>query len=393
MLNRLLFLERKLFVADNSPTTKTRLNAEQLDYTEVKTLHYRDEEWFGQSARALLFERIYRACDEFRPRLVMLDANEVVPGVESWFKRIRSDFGCKICIQFFYLSNQMKLALKWLPIADFLSIGEHSSYCRQLNNPKCFFSAVPPDLPLIRPGTDFRDIDVCFLGDIRMHSSRRKSIDFLKANEVNVMSGGGGKGWLPANQYFGSMARSKMVMNFCAVPHGKAVLKGRPFEVLACNTLLLEEYGSELDRLFVPGKEFVFFRDNHELLTHIRYYLANPEERAAIAQRGHEKYLRLYNQRHVWAYNLKRQGFAIPSEVEANPDFQEYVRITDLMAATGADKPLRIHRNEQWLRVGLRPRRSRLFRAAIALIPKPLRLALRKLLYSTLTLYSGTKRV
>lgn len=70
----------------------------------------------------------------------------------------------------------------------------------------------------------------------------------------------------------------------------------RVFEALSAGAFLLTDYCEELAELFVVGEEIEVFRSSAELVEKVEYYLANPEKRMQIAQRGYQKYLQL----HTW---------------------------------------------------------------------------------------------
>jgi len=63
----------------------------------------------------------------------------------------------------------------------------------------------------------------------------------------------------------------------------------RVFEVPACRAFLLTEENPSLSKLYEIGQEIVCYRDEKELRTLIKYYLAYPEERMRIARRGQER--------------------------------------------------------------------------------------------------------
>ncbi|HEY3490043.1 MAG TPA: TylF/MycF/NovP-related O-methyltransferase [Candidatus Deferrimicrobiaceae bacterium] len=68
----------------------------------------------------------------------------------------------------------------------------------------------------------------------------------------------------------------------------------RIFEATGAGVFLLTEHFDNLSAYFTPGVEVETFRDGKELVEKIRYYLAHPEEREAIARRGQERCLREY---------------------------------------------------------------------------------------------------
>ncbi len=76
-----------------------------------------------------------------------------------------------------------------------------------------------------------------------------------------------------------------MVRNLVKVRYDPQI-KGRNFEVPGCGGFMMTGYADDLDSYYSPGKEIVCFRDNKDLLDIIKYYLANEDERKAVAFRG-----------------------------------------------------------------------------------------------------------
>ena len=63
----------------------------------------------------------------------------------------------------------------------------------------------------------------------------------------------------------------------------------RTFEIPACKTFMLAERSELHEQFFVENKEAVFFDSAEELLQKIKYYIANPSQRSAIAEAGYKK--------------------------------------------------------------------------------------------------------
>lgn len=97
---------------------------------------------------------------------------------------------------------------------------------------------------------------------------------------------------------YSQLAEAKIVINITR-SHFYGVETGinlRIFEALAAGCFLLTDYCEELEELFVIGKEIEVFRSTSELAEKVDYYLNNSLKRQSIAQRGHEKFLKL----HTW---------------------------------------------------------------------------------------------
>jgi spore maturation protein CgeB len=67
---------------------------------------------------------------------------------------------------------------------------------------------------------------------------------------------------------------------------------GRTFEIPAVGSFLLAERTPQQASYFEEGREAAFFGSADELVVKARHYLARPDERAAVAEAGHERCLK-----------------------------------------------------------------------------------------------------
>jgi spore maturation protein CgeB len=78
-------------------------------------------------------------------------------------------------------------------------------------------------------------------------------------------------------------------------------IKGRNFEVPGCGGFLLTEAVPHLEEYFVPGEEIGVFTGTDELIEQARYWLENPEERAAVAEAGYRRTIAEHTYDHRFA--------------------------------------------------------------------------------------------
>lgn len=92
------------------------------------------------------------------------------------------------------------------------------------------------------------------------------------------------------------LADSKIVLNITRADFygAETGINLRIFEALAAGCFLLTDHTEEIAQLFDIGREIETFRSAGELSSKVRYYLEHPEERLAIARRGHQKFLQHY---------------------------------------------------------------------------------------------------
>lgn len=154
-----------------------------------------------------------------------------------------------------------------------------------------------------------KDIDVCFIGDVRKRG-RLEYIEFLRGAGIQVTTFGQGSenGYLPPEKLSEYFCRSRINLNFSQTgaldwknddePLLNRVRQntGRPREVAATGAFCLSEYSPALDRMFRIGEETDCFRDRAELLEKVRFYLANPEKREALAAAAHARAGRDYKE-------------------------------------------------------------------------------------------------
>jgi spore maturation protein CgeB len=100
--------------------------------------------------------------------------------------------------------------------------------------------------------------------------------------------------WLYGDKLIKQYLAAKIALNinswFTKKAHG---INQRVFDVPACGAFLLTDYVKEIEAFFKVGKEIETYRSTEELIDKIHFYLKHNSIRERIAQRGHEKALKL----------------------------------------------------------------------------------------------------
>jgi spore maturation protein CgeB len=138
---------------------------------------------------------------------------------------------------------------------------------------------------------------VTFVGSA--YGNRSKWIEILRARGIQVECFGHGwpAGPVSATDLLRIYRESVLTLNFGdsgiqfrgLLPYRSRQIKARVFEVPGAGGCLLTEPAQYLEEYFRIGEEIIVFDGPDELAERINYFLANPEQRDAIAYRGFER--------------------------------------------------------------------------------------------------------
>jgi len=166
---------------------------------------------------------------------------------------------------------------------------------------------------LDRTGQPERDVPISFVGSFfDIHSNRTEFVEAL-CEQVDIQVWAPdvkrlrpdspirrsyqGQAW--GQDLFRTLGRSQITLN---VHHGGVppyANNMRLYEATGMGALLITDWKQNLGDLFEPGTEVVAYHSLEECAEQIRYYLAHPAEREAIARAGQARTLRdhTYRQR------------------------------------------------------------------------------------------------
>ena len=142
--------------------------------------------------------------------------------------------------------------------------------------------------------------DVTFFGNIsgsQHFDPRKNALDFLAQNSIKV--NGMTSDWqkngtrLEYNEMMNVLANSKIGLNFSH--HGKdGIVTSRAFEIIASGALLIQNPVASMHSIFKKGTEFIEFTSHEDLLTKIKFYCENEEERIRIARNASQRLMENY---------------------------------------------------------------------------------------------------
>lgn len=166
---------------------------------------------------------------------------------------------------------------------------------------------VPKDPRIFNNPNKERDIDVVFSGSYgRGREERQEVLQYLIDNGVKLVLGGSeGGDHFTTEEYADRYKRAKIAISFSQA-RGMNVVNARPFEIMSCGAMLLEQKSPELAKLYTENIDYIAWNNKEDLLEVIKFYLNNEKHRDVIAQSGYNKTQRLYTAKTFWKEVLKR---------------------------------------------------------------------------------------
>lgn len=164
--------------------------------------------------------------------------------------------------------------------------------------------------------------DVCFVGSPL--PGRMEVLESLRGFKLGVF-GDGWKTWYRIRlkkipEYYKGKAAgekvlklyrsSKIVLNIHG-PEAKYGVNTRTFDIPACGAFELTDYKPEMDKLFKPGEEIVYYKDIGELKRLVKFYLENPEKRLQIIEKSRAKVIIS----HTWLHRVREALNHIPASL------------------------------------------------------------------------------
>jgi spore maturation protein CgeB len=172
--------------------------------------------------------------------------------------------------------------------------------------------------------------DVTFVGNL--YGDRAQWIGALRQAGIDVQCFGHGTehGVVPAQKIPDLYRRSRISLGFTGAGDGAlwfgasgGQIKARTFEVPGAGGFLLSQGASGIDRYYTAGEEIATFVTPDELTAQVRYYLANPQQRDAIAQAGHRRTSEQHTYDIRFADILERLSRCVPAPALASPSLTE----------------------------------------------------------------------
>lgn len=327
MINKILFLMERFCDADPKcgPSNSEHQVVGAIESTGLvkETKHFYFDVLSKQFGQVKTSEMLLEDITVFQPDLIIYTPlggalGDQLNPLPQTIRRISDER--KLFLYLFDAKPACGLEVKWLPLVNYLGIADSiSAFLHYRTDPRVImaFQAASPG--------DFynknlqRDIDVSFIGSIdpldRRWPLRHEYTKFLKDNGVNIWIGGGQRGQrLSVEEYCNILNHSKISLSFCRDGNGLPILKQKVFEIMSCEALLLEDYGTDAAKLFCPDKDFVIFHSKEELLRLVKDYLVDNDGRETIARSGHEKVTKVYNVKNVWGYVFNKMGLPFPHD-------------------------------------------------------------------------------
>ncbi len=303
-MKKVLFITNKWLNGPNSPIASQYDN---ILYTFPKDTEYEyDILLLDESAYVYgqhIDEAVRSYCKTFNfdtVIIIRLGISELNPTVECI--KFLKDIGKKVC--FFWMDTNPWDIEYQAQNRDLIDL--NVSWDVPSHNGQLYKNPDKNQLYLWTPESDLifypskQTIPVSFIGSLR-YNKRAEYISFVK-NEIPelVIAGGQREANLSSFSYGEIIRSSKININFPQHGMGYEQSKGRVFQAIASQSLLLENANASTRSIFTPDKDYVEFDSKEDLCDKIQYYLTHEEIRTKIANQGYQTYLEKYTSKIFW---------------------------------------------------------------------------------------------
>ncbi len=285
-----------------------------------------------------LQERFVRTVEKAKPDVVLVTYSELtpatvkqlrnlVPAVVAWYPDPTANLGREYLLAseyhavFFKEPRAVELFRRNLDLPAF--------FLPECCNPAWHHPQDCSPEELSKYGCDVAVAGNCYYYRLRM-------IEELAAFNVKIW-GAGAAPWLESpmlrfqqhrfvaeDEKAKAFGAAKIVLNTFTHKDTDSV-NARLFEATGCGGFVLTENRPAVGDFFAPGREVATFDSRADLLEKVKYYLAHPDERKAIAEAGcrraHRDHTYEIRLRRLLEITSERAGvrFVMPDEVAAGP--------------------------------------------------------------------------
>ena len=188
----------------------------------------------------------------------------------------------------------------------------------RINSPKMKYTFAPKD-PTFFYGDEHvvKKTQICYYGSSK--PERVAVINYLASNSVPItLAGGEREQNIPVMKFADRIRETKICLSFSRAARCH-MSNARTIEVIACNSMLLEQAGMETPKLLIPYQDFIPFLSLKDCADKAKYFLRNDSEREEISNNGHKKYQKLFSSEMFWM-NIIEYLTSIKSVPQAGRD-------------------------------------------------------------------------
>ena len=278
---------------------------ESLSITEVGKFHFDDFHinFPNESANQALIDLCKKKCPEFIFLVIynLPNKSDHIVRIDT-LKEIRNQLNIPIVTIFgdLQIKSQVAVLKSIEPYVDLILFTALTNPGIRLANAKMKYMWVPKDPRYYNFDSQMLHCyNVSYLGTAK--PNRMELVNFLKKRNVDIYAGGGErKTNLSVLEYSNIIKKSKISLSFSRHSVGMHCINARPFEIVSCNSMMLEESGIETPKLFKPFEEYVPFYSKRDCLDKIKYFIKNDRERSEISFNAYNKFNELFSAQRFW---------------------------------------------------------------------------------------------
>ena len=272
--------------------------------------HERDPNVLADAVTALDLELA-----RFRPHIVMFDGNFLSHArtITPAYFADRHLWGFKLVVVIGdQYDTQPNFFDHWAVEADLVvAFNRRSTHFLMSEHAHKFmyWPCIPIARSLYQPFTDSQKIvDTCLIGTVK--AGRELMGSYIRSLGISghIILHDRKNGVLSRDDYWRLTGQAKTVINSGNISNVHSMVTGRAFEAVVLGTLVLEEVGDDLDKVFIPWVHYVPFANLNQAAILIQYFAKHEDGRRTMTDMAYDWMNTYFSPEQFWQAICGRLG-------------------------------------------------------------------------------------
>jgi hypothetical protein len=143
-------------------------------------------------------------------------------------------------------------------------------------------------------------VDTCLIGTVKAGRELMATYMYSLGIRGHFVLHDRKNGVLSRDDYWRLTGQSKTVINSGTVTNVHSMVTGRAFEAMVLKSLVLEEVGNDLDKVFIPWVHYAPFANLNQAAMLVQYFAKHEEDRSAMVDAAYDWMNKYFSPEQFW---------------------------------------------------------------------------------------------